>query len=95
MNPTIAIFIKALIATLEVVLFRVPTGRIGEDIIDYISTGARKRIEHEGAQAGCHDANLKGQTEVFGHGAGINAGIIGVKSDGNLGSIRTSQSCNA
>ena len=88
-NPTIAITVQAFISTLKVVLFRIPTGSVGEDIIDYVPARARKRIEHEGAQARRHSANFKGYSDVFGQSAGIDAGIISVKSDGNLGSICT------
>lgn len=88
-DPTIAITVKAFMSTLEVVLFRIPTGSVGEDIVDYISARARKRIEHEGAQARRHSANFKRYGDVCGHSAGIDAGIISVKSDGNLGGICT------
>lgn len=82
-------------STLEVVLFRIATGGVGKDIIDYISTGARKWIEHEGAQARCDSANVKRQSDVCGDSAGIDAGIISVESDGNLRRICAGESCSA
>lgn len=83
---TIAMFVETIISTSEVVLFRISTGRVGEDIIDYVSTGARKRVEHEGAQARRHDAHIEGHGDVCGRGAGSDAGVIGVKENGDFGS---------
>lgn len=80
---------------LIVVSVRISTGRVGKSIIDYISAGARKRIEHEGAQARCHGANVEGQRDVRSRRASNNARIICIKCDWDFGNTGPSQRCSA
>lgn len=74
-------------STFKIVSLGIPAGGVGKDIVDHISARARKRIKHERAQARRHRTNFKGYGDICSQSAGIDAGIISVKGEGNLGCI--------